>query len=109
MSTAPIIDESMPYTWQGQLRALVDQYKTIATRADADREFARMARVVGLYVENHPADDGGHANIKDSLRKFLRAHLDGDRYAFGKLLHIARLADMQEEGEAAKAKTKKDD
>jgi hypothetical protein len=96
MSTAPIIDVNLPPTWEGQLSALLGRFRNFATRADAESVLLRMARLAELYVADHPAKDGSHTNAGELLRANLRAHLAGDAYAYTRLLHIAKLADMYE-------------
>ena len=85
----------MPVTWQDQLRSLLDRYGKFGTRDDAYRALTQMANVAELYVAEHPAAESG-TPVKELLRSSLQGYLGGDRVAYGKLLHIAELADKQE-------------
>jgi hypothetical protein len=89
MSTTPIT------TWQEQLRPLLDRYGKFGTRDGAYRALLQMANVAELYVAGHPAADS-QTPVKELLRSSLQGYLGGDRVAYGKLLHIAELADKQE-------------
>ena len=90
MSTTPIT------TWQQQLRSLLYRYEKFETRDDAYRALIQMANVAELYVAEHPATDSRHTPVKEQLRSSLQGHLGGDKGAYGKLLHIAGLADQHE-------------
>jgi uncharacterized membrane protein len=96
MSTAPIIDNNQPPTWEGQLGDLLARYRNFATRAGAQSDLLRMASVAALYVADHPAERDSHTNVEQLLRTALQAHLDGDAHAYTRLLHIAKLADTCE-------------
>ena len=85
----------MPVTWQDQLRSLLDRYGKFGTRDDAYRALTQMANVAELYVAEHPTTDS-QIPVKELLRSSLQGYLGGDRVAYGKLLHIAELADQQE-------------
>jgi hypothetical protein len=89
MSTAPNT------TWQDQLRSLLDRYGKFGTRDDAYRALTQMANVAEQYIAEHPTTDS-HTPLKEMLRSSLQGYLGGDRVAYGKLLHIAELADKQE-------------
>jgi hypothetical protein len=90
MSTTPI------KTWQEQLRSLLNRYEKFATRDDAYRALTQMANVAELYVAEHPATANRQTPVKELLRSGLQGHLSGDASAYGKLLHIAGLADQHE-------------
>jgi len=90
MSTTPIT------TWQDQLRSLLDRYGKFATRDDAYRALTQMANVAELLVAEHPTADSRHTPVKELLRSSLQGYLSGDTSAYGKLLHIAELADQHE-------------
>ena len=96
MSTAPIVNDGMPRTWDGQFTELLKQCRNFSTRADAHSALDRMASLAELYVADNPATDGFHTNVKELLRTSMRAYLDGDSSAFGNLLAIARFADQHE-------------
>jgi hypothetical protein len=89
MSTAPNM------TWQDQLRPLLDRYGKFETRDDAYRALVQMAYVAELYVAEHDTDS--RTPVKELLRSSLQGYLGGDRVAYGKLLHIAELADQQDQ------------
>jgi hypothetical protein len=89
MSTPPIT------TWQDQLRPLLDRYGKFGTRDDAYRALTQMANVAEQHIAEHPATDS-QTPLKELLRSSLQGYLGGDRVAYGKLLHIAELADKQE-------------
>ena len=95
MSTTPIT------TWQQQLRSLLYRYEKFETRDEAYRALIQMANVAELYVAElyvaeHPATDCRHTPVKEQLRSSLQGHLGSDKGAYGKLLHIAGLADQHE-------------
>jgi hypothetical protein len=90
MSTTPVT------TWQEQLRSLLDRYGKFGTRDDAYRALTQMASVAELYVSEHPTTTDSQMLVKELLRSSLQGYLGGDRVAYGKLLHIAELADKQE-------------
>jgi hypothetical protein len=97
MSTAPISDNNQPPTWEGQLRDLLARYRNFGTRAGAQSDLLRMASVAALYITNHPAEKGSsHTNVEQLLRTALQAHLDGDAYAYTRLVQFAKLADTCE-------------
>ena len=89
MSTMPIT------TWQDQLRPLLDRYGKFGTRDDAYRALSQMANVAEQYIAEHSTTDS-QTPVKELLRSSLQGYLGGDRVAYGKLLHIAELADKQE-------------
>jgi hypothetical protein len=90
MSTPPIT------TWQEQLRSLLDRYGKFGTRDDAYRALLQMANVAELYVAEHPPATDSRTPVKELLRSSLQGYLGGDTSAYGKLLHIAELADQHE-------------
>ena len=83
-------------TWQDQLRSLLDKYEKFATRDDAYRALTQMAHVAELYVAEHPTTNSRQTPVKELLRNSLQGYLGGDTSAYGKLLHIASLADQHE-------------
>ena len=85
----------MPVTWQDQLRSLLDRYGKFGTRDDAYRALTQMANVAEQYIAEHSTTDS-QTPVKELLRSSLQGYLGGDRVAYGKLLHIAELADKQE-------------
>ena len=89
MSTTPVTN------WQEQLRPLLDSYGKFGTRDEAYRALTQMASVAELYVAEHSTTDR-QMPVKELLRSSLQGYLGGDRVAYGKLLHIAELADKQE-------------
>jgi hypothetical protein len=74
---------------------LLDRYGKFRTRDEAYRALTQMANVAELYVAGHPTTDS-QTTVKELLRSSLQGYLGGDRTAYGKLLHIAELADKQE-------------
>ena len=88
MSTRPVT------TWQEQLRPLLDRYGKFGTRDDAYRALTQMANVAEQYIAEHATES--QTPVKELLRSSLQGYLGGDRVAYGKLLHIAELADQQE-------------
>ena len=82
-------------SWQDQLRPLLDRYGKFGTRDDAYRALTQMANVAEQYIAEHPTTDS-QMPVKELLRSSLQGYLGGDRVAYGKLLHIAELADQQE-------------
>jgi hypothetical protein len=102
MSTAPIIAPELPATWAGQLPELLKKYRNFGTRAEAQGDLVRMARLAALHVADHPATDGYHTSVEELLRASLQAYLSEDiRSAFSRLRHIAELADTVEIGGTA--------
>ena len=102
MSTAPIIAPELPATWAGQLPELLKKYRNFATRAEAQGDLVRMARLAARHVADHPATDGHHTSVEELLRASLQAYLSEDiRSAFSRLRHIAELADTVEIGGTA--------
>lgn len=99
MSSAPIINNDLRHTWEGQLPELLNRYRGFSTRDDALNCLARMAAIAELYSADRPAADGFHTNIKELLRTGLQAHLGGDVRAFTTLLAIAKTADLYEAGQ----------
>ena len=81
-------------TWQDQLRPLLDRYGKFGTRDDAYRALTQMANVAEQYIAEHATES--QTPVKELLRSSLQGYLGGDRVAYGKLLHIAELADKQE-------------
>lgn len=95
--SAPIINDRHPPTWVGQLRALLAQHKAFATRVDALDALMRMARLAELHGANHPTIADAHASATELLRVALEAHRAGGKMSYGRLEHIANLADQAEQ------------
>jgi hypothetical protein len=54
-----------------------------------------MANVAEQYIAEHATES--QTPVKELLRSSLQGYLGGDRVAYGKLLHIAELADQQDQ------------